>query len=179
MWHAVTAEGRTLTRVPEHGASRPWAAGPLLPTVGRSVWTVRVDSVSDHAVSDDIMLGVCDSETSLHAWGVSLRSGKLVRTTRTPTGQYSNDTSLPGWPDGPRGWQVMPRGLAPREMLGARIDVLVDHEAGTLGFRVNGSQLHPALGGFPERGGAGLRPWAFLTRSGHRVSFEPGYLLQG
>ena len=40
---------------------------------------------------------------------------------------------------------------------GGVLDVCLDHDAGTLGFRLSGGPLQPALSGFPP--GAALRPW--------------------
>jgi hypothetical protein len=171
VWHAIAAEGRTLKRVREESTlSRPWAAGPLLPIIGRSVWTVRVE-----LASEDCIVGVCDTD-SLHAWGLSLRSGKIVRTARTIAASYSNDV-LPGWPDG-RGLQII-LGMKPHEMAGARVDVLIDHDVGALGFRINAGALHTALMGFPEGLAGQMRPWALLMHPGDRVTFEPGFVAQG
>ena len=41
---------------------------------------------------------------------------------------------------------------------GAIIEVHVDHDAGTLGFRINEGPYIEALKGFPK--GAALRPWS-------------------
>ena len=51
---------------------------------------------------------------------------------------------------------------------GAVIEVIVDHDEGTLGFRVNGGPELHALGGFPQ--GAALRPFVQCWRANDRVS---------
>ena len=47
---------------------------------------------------------------------------------------------------------------------GGVLDVCLDHDAGTLGFRLSGGPLQPALSGFPP--GAALRPWACFPGAG-------------
>ena len=73
-----------------------------------------------------------------------------------------------GWPDG-HGTAVCSPSLKGKEV-GAVIEVVVDHDAGSLSFRINRGPLLPALGGYPR--GARLRPWARLCHEGDRLSFE-------
>lgn len=56
---------------------------------------------------------------------------------------------------------------------GCRIEVIVDHVAGTLSFGIDGAPPVMALDGFPE--GAELRPWAQCLVPNDRVSFVRAY----
>ena len=81
-----------------------------------------------------------------------------------------------GWPDGIN-TQIMKDEAGQRAHLynkanGAVIAVCIDHDAGTLGFRVNGGPLLEALKGFPV--GAALRPWVYGSLS--QLSFAQPYL---
>ena len=65
--HAVSADGLSLWRGVA-AAELPWAAGPLLPTVGQSSWTVRV---ADVIRIGWLYIGVCDA-ASLDSWSLFL-----------------------------------------------------------------------------------------------------------
>ena len=58
--------------------------------------------------------------------------------------------------------------------IGARILTIVDHDHGTLSFRVNEGEPLKALHGFTP--GTALRPFASLGNPGERVTFAPPYL---
>ena len=117
------------------------------------------------------MIGVARADGSL-GWGLYLSCGKLCR-------RFGPNGPVPlpdGWPDGHR-TQVMKdeagqsNGLRGKAT-GAVISVCIDHDAGTLGFRVNGGPLLEALKGFPV--GAALRPWVCCLDK-HQLSFAPPY----
>ena len=57
----------------------PWGVGNLLPTAGRSAWSVRVEQ--SHWNQGDIVIGVCDKD-GICGWGVWLFRGRLVRESR-------------------------------------------------------------------------------------------------
>lgn len=182
VWHRVSDDGTTLQRVQDYGHARPWAAGPPLPATGSTAWQARV-----HAHADaDVLIGVCDAATCRHAWALHLLSGKLIHTSRDAYGRYedaapgsivvaddllSGDAHARAWPDG-HGTQVVGDGLRVAASAGL-VEVLVDADAGALGFRYNGGPLWPAIAGFPT--GVALRPWAYLGRIGDSLTFEPTY----
>ena len=107
-----------------------------------------------------------------------LYSGKLGRFSRDANGTHVNAPPPDGFPDGHM-TQVMkdeagdPANLVGRAT-GAVIEVLVDHDEGTLGFRVNGGPPLDALKGFPK--GAALRISVILSWAFDRVSLVQPYL---
>ena len=178
----ISNEGRTLTRL--GGGGFAWASASLLPKVGTSSWTIRVDQAA--ADWGGMHIGVCDA-SGLNAWGICLHSGKMSRRSRDGDGlgvprkqavnKFASRTTRPpaGWPDG-HGTQVMrdergrPASLCGRAN-GAVIEVLLSHDLGTLSFRINDHARFPrvAVSGFPR--GAPMRPWARLyDATGDRVT---------
>ena len=138
---------------------------------GTTAFSVRVDESKNN--DGEVVIGVARADGSL-GWGLYLGVGDLCRR----IGPDYAPVPLPdGWPDG-YGTQVMktkagrPTNLN-GEASGAVITVCIDHDAGTLGFRVNGGPLLEALKGFPV--GAALRPWASF-QGPHALSFAPPYL---
>lgn len=183
--HAISNKGRTLTIADDR---RPWgrrdrwrwAAGLPLPRIGVSSWKVHIDeSFRNHGI---LQVGVCDAAARC-GWGLCLCSGKLYRDSRDANGflYYAPPYNAPppdGFPDGD-GTNVMTdeagQGLHLRgRAIGLVIEVLVDHNAGTLGFRINDGPPLNALGGFPR--GAVLHPYAGRILGTDRVSFEAPYL---
>ena len=173
--HSISNKYRTLTSVST--GEYPWAAATLLPTVGQSFWRVRVD-VRANEEDGGMLLGVCD-QAGNHAWGLDLAEGKLFRASRGGDGVPIRSVTPAGWPNG-HGVQVMrnERGRAASlrgKASGAVVEVRVDHDAGTLAYRINESLPFEALPkgrGFPI--GAALRPWASLFMSaGDRVTLVP------
>ena len=169
--HAISNEGRTLTS--RCGEEHPWAAANLLPTVGGSCWRIHVDQANGE--DGGIFVGVCDAQ-GLNAWGMELTEGTLFRMARNESGRPVVRVNPSGWPNG-HGKQVMigERGRRPglqRKATGAVVEVQLDHEEGSLRFRINdGPPLH-ALSGFPPA--APMRPWASLYLSvDDRVTLEP------
>ena len=157
------SDGRTLTRR-FHNVATPWAACRALPTAGgTSAWTVRLDVQKENL--GHMAIGVCDL-AGLCAWGLSPSNGRLWRRSRDADGKYLNNVPPPaGWPCGQR-LQVMvdeagkPANLEGRAD-GATIEVIVDHDEGSLSYRVDGGKVLTALRGFPK--GAALRPFAMLA----------------
>lgn len=178
--HTISGDGRTLTAVHGDGGVTPWAAGCVLPTAGKSAWKVQVETSSQNI--GHIVVGVCDAAAARHGWGLALSNGHLCRYVlwatssnkhlcREADGSFHFRALPPisldrqDWPDG-HGEQVMkdeagqPADLVGRAV-GAIIEVLVDHDEGTLSFQVNGGPLLVALKGeskFPRH--AALRPFA-------------------
>jgi len=183
--HAVSADGLSLWRGVA-AAELPWAAGPLLPTVGQSSWTVRV---ADVIRIGWLYIGVCDA-ASLDSWSLFLFGGLLSRQKRDASGaamtvlndQTGGRTAAPpptGFPDG-NGKQVLfnaernrPDNLRGRAT-GALVEVCLDHDKGTLSFGINGGPLQRALDGFPV--GAAMRPFAKLPIEGDWVRFARPYI---
>ena len=73
--HTISNEGRTLTKVMSNGHECSVAAGPLLPTSGRSAWKVRIDVGEGEAANEgersNMFIGVCDKE-GRNEWGLDL-----------------------------------------------------------------------------------------------------------
>jgi hypothetical protein len=77
----------------------------------------------------------------------------------------------------PGGWTV--HSLEHARAEGVVIEVLFDHDAGTLNYRLNDGQVGQALGGFPK--GAALRLWAALDdrRRNHRMTIVRPWIDRG
>ena len=76
--HTISEDRLTLTEQDwgTSGQKLPWAAGALLPTVGRSTWAVRVEtSLSNVGL---LHLGVCDAACR-STWSLELNEGRLHR----------------------------------------------------------------------------------------------------
>jgi hypothetical protein len=184
--HAISDDGYRLTVLGGGDKVEPWAAGGLLPTAGRSAWTIRIEQ-SRRNDGNGMWVGVCDT-AARWGWGVSLYSGRLRRISRGALGQLDFDAEpLEGYPNG--NYKQLMRnqalsGLRSRAN-GAAVEVLVDHDAGALGYRVNGGPLLEALPlsdeercsrwsqgqarGFPR--GATLRPYATCYYQGDSMRF--------
>ena len=166
--HEISEDGLSITLVLDMLQTTsfggcPWAACGILPTEGKSTWTIRVDNSAEN--SGCLSIGICDAQ-AMHAWGLSLSSGKLLRYTRDSSGhQLLDKPPPPGWPDGdgndilPRDDEGGSRGLESKAN-GTLIDVIVDHEAGRLMYRFNGGRPFLALTDLPQS--AEVRPWARL-----------------
>lgn len=201
MRHKISDTGRTLVKTHANGHDCACAAGPLLPTVGRTAWRVRVEeSCADEDDPSSIYIGICDA-AGRSEWGLDLREGILIHLKRNHKGQI---VEL-GDHRADRAW------LGDAVCLGARaagavVQVIVDHDVGTVSFKVdNGPATAPAFissavadlvaerdgrrgGGQVEEApareslaqGASLRPYASLglARSARpdRVSFCDGYV---
>jgi hypothetical protein len=214
--HAVSDDGRRLTRELGNPIDLPWAAGETLPKKGHSAWTICVERADDEM--GDHVIGVCDASTK-NAWGLLLSSGELRRFQRDTmrkafvdlreshplspirllfclmmrghglpagclpllhcfgsaktVGKPTRGEPPAGWPDG-MGTRVLAGDEGARttdgKVTGALIEVLVDHDAGTLAFSVNGGPREVALEGFPR--GAALRPWATLRPMFERAAAQ-------
>ena len=117
-------------------------------------------------------IGVCDA-AARNAWAVYLCSGMLRRCQRDEQGRSVRSSIPPdGWPDG-FNTQVFKRADGqPHGLLGATvnavIEVLVDHDSGSLAYRVNHDERRHVFDlRFPA--GAALRPFALLGDPGDRV----------
>ena len=179
---ATSDEGRALTRV-GYGQGGiwghegdAWAAGSLLPTVGRVSFSVRIERSRSHR--GVMHIGVCTAANT-DGWGLHPFYGKLWRYHRDADGsvRFADERAPPAnYPNGDN-TQVMfnaagrPANLQGRAN-GTVIEVIVDHNEGSLAFRVDG-KLTPALRGFPK--GAPLRTWASFNREADRILFKRGY----
>ena len=187
--HEISDDGRTLTCTRSAGSDDllPWVSGGLLPNQGKSAWKVRVLR-SLRNDGNGMFVGVCDA-TSCWAWGLFLFSGRLRRVTRDANGKIDLGAQPPdGLPNGnyqqiiknPDGRPGHLKGRA----TGALIEVSVDHDAGTLCYRIGGgpsllalpppdrpphlSRMEPRV--FPQ--GAALRPYAACYYAGDCLRFE-------
>ena len=166
--HAISSDGRLLTKT--HASA--CAAGPLLPTAGRSAWRLQVVEADDEA---EIVVGVCDAAVRSE-WGLNLRSGHPVILGRNHKGQIVSV----GKSAVLMTFQQRVAHLANLDRVKV-VEVIVDHDASTLTFSIDGA---PPLR--PLAVGAALRPYASLSvaadrqywqsQQPDRVSFCDGYL---
>ena len=170
--HSIGDDGLTLHVLGSHGDKLPYAAGPLLPTVGRSTWAVRVEtSLSNVGL---LHLGVCDAACR-STWSLELNEGRLHR---EDTVARKHVPPPDGFPDGH--WkQVLFDSEGKPERLykranGAIIEICLDHDAGTLSLGVNGGPMQRALAGFPV--GAAMRPYAWLPFYRDAVRYVRPYI---
>lgn len=132
MRHRISSDGRTLTKSHANGHDCSCAAGPLLPSTGKSAWRVRIEEACDRGadLANSSFIGVCDA-SGRSEWGLDLNEGTLVHLRRNHKGQIvelgDNRASRP------LGDSVRLRG----EAAGSVIEVIVDHDLGTLSFRAN------------------------------------------
>lgn len=172
--HTVSDDGRALTRLAAgRTTAGAWASGPLLPTFGSSSWCIRINK----SLSGGMVLGVQDA-AGRNGWGLNPGAGTLWRHSRDADGFVG--TVLPaegsGWPDA-NGSHVLKDADGNCSNLcgkaeGAVIEVHVDHDAGSLSFRVDYGPMQLASCCFPPA--ASLRPWARLYHGVHdRVTLVP------
>ena len=158
------------------------AHGPLLPVAGTSSWAIKVES--SYRRAGDMRFGVCD-RAGLNAWGLGLNSGMLCRFQLDANGAevYPRGLSSPEyWPDGHCTQIVKDDVEAPlilcRKVVGAVMEVHIDHDHGVLSYRVNGGVLLEALKGFPKGTAGQLRPFAQLCNAYDGVRFLRPYMLR-
>lgn len=194
----ITNNGRTITADYDDHILADWAAGRVMPTVGVTKWSVRVDR--SYKNKGGLRVGVCDA-ANRSAWGLHLCSGLLGRATRDANGM---DTFLDDAPRGGADFSYLPEPppdgypdfhgtpVGPRfngRANGLKVNFELDHDAGQLLIQSvavstapNGveyiSYVGPAWNpfkGFPK--GAALRPWARLAYDGDQVSFTTPYIV--
>ena len=205
----------TCTRSPGSDDILPWVTGGLLPVQGRSAWTIRVlcatnTSLPPASISrsashlnpltfflharqvvrslrndgNGMWIGVCDA-TARCAWGLFLHSGRLRCVCRDAHGKIDFEASpIPGFPK-VNYRQVIPRSKG-GSTTGALVEVLLDHDAGTLSYCINGGPRLVALSPLDENShasttrspppvfpsGAALRPYAACYYPGDCMHFE-------
>ena len=145
--HELSEDGRTLTAVRGNDSIEAWAAGRLLPAEGTSSWKIRVVT-SKRNDGNGMWVGVCDAAARC-SWGLFLYSGRLRRVCVDANGKLDFDAPLlDNYPNGNFRQVMKPPGegssLRSRAN-GAEIEVIVDHDEGTLGYRINGGQYLEAL----------------------------------
>jgi len=141
-FYQICNEGRTVRRVPFH-RGWVWAVGSLLPTQGKSSWRVRVDQLGEISKGGSLCIGVAD-EAARNAWGLSIPSGQLHISQRDAEGHpvIPAEPAPKPFPNGD-GAQVLEyrnhRLVDPNSFPcnGWIIEVLLDHDKGTLAFRIN------------------------------------------
>ena len=180
--YEVSHDQRQTARISSDGLG--WAVGGHLPAHpdGRCSFKIRVENISNNvdgvidgsAGEVGMTLGVCEA-SSAYAWGLCLGDGCLDLWAMLPDGRVRNGGAFPGqviapagWPQGRQGHKLMDslNGLA----LDAVIEIIVDYQARTLSFCVNGGPEAVALHDFPAPGGV-LRPFAMLYGIGDSVRF--------
>ena len=166
----VTDDGRTLTCMASRHIAETWlqssGASRLLPKQGRSSWTVRiVDSAEDVGF---MRIGVCDAALR-RGWGFNGCSGQLFQETFAPADDLPDGHGKHLLFDGDgqqTSWNPPPHGGGAE---GSLVQVIVDHDACTLGFKINGAPYVEALTGLPA--GVELRPWVLNCHPKDRVQF--------
>ena len=141
MRHSISSDGRTLTKSHANGHDCSLAASQLLPTTGKSAWRIRVEESCGrgHDLNNSSFIGVCDA-SGRSEWGLDLCEGTLIHLKRNHRGQIvelgDNRSS------GPLSDSVCLRGSGS----GSTIEIIVDHDKGTISFRVNeGPVTAPAI----------------------------------
>ena len=168
-----------------------WAVGNMLPTKGKSSWKLRIDL--SYKNEGSFSIGIClagaweDQEKSPpQLWALQLGTGRL-------TCRLDEARTMQEYPNGD-GTQVLidaagqPANLQGRAS-GAVIVVIVDHDAGTLSFRVELKDKSKAKRNKPSRGnsqkkmgrtidalqglppGAQFRPYVSVGSPGDQLSF--------
>ena len=145
----------------------PWVKCGVLPSSGKSSWQIRVDN-GGYGQCGNMRIGICDF-WGRYFWGLWLDTGRLARCERKLNGErFDVHTAKPdGWPDGDKKKVYGPPDPVPYSDIpnrcdlsgrvnGVVVEVVVDHDLGTLCFRVDGGPLLHALDGFPV--GARLHP---------------------
>ena len=162
-------------RISKLGYTNLWAIGPRLPTTGKSSWEIVVDS----APSASLRIGVCDILARC-CWCLCLRTGKLNRFIKDADGFIIAGRKAPdGFPDGHNTQVIAPNCLC-SDAQGTEIEVVVDHDEGSLGFRIQNDLVQPPLleaikaGGFPR--GAPLLVMAMLVMEGDQLTFTAPYM---
>jgi len=148
--------------------------GGLLPTSGRTRWSVRIDETDEGA----IYVGVV-AVAANYGWGFNPETGRIGNRLLTSfaSGTISCQRSL--LQPLPEGFPAVEEAMAdlqpPLQACGSRdvVHVTVDHDAGTLSFALNGGAPSLAVTGFPK--GAALRPWVRIRDRVDRVSLQPGW----
>lgn len=180
---AITDEGRALTVVGCNDRIEPWATGRLLPTVGKSAWKVCVER-SKCGDGNGICIGVCDADARC-CWGLFLYSGRLRCITRDEDGQLDYESPPECYPNGNYNTIVMKDEAGQRLTMQGRangvvIEVIVDHDAGTFGYCINGGTYLPVFPLASQDGkpktfpkGAALRPYASCYYLGDRLMLLP------
>ena len=154
------------------------AYGRPLPPRGCSIWAVRIDST--RASQGLLLIGVSLTQKwGVCEWSVSPFYGRLLRRSWDRDGNLLLATSAPpGYPDGhlvpmlvdEEGATISLEGRAN----GAIIEVVLDHDEGTLAFRLNGAD-GPRLEGFPAAvSGTLLRPVIGFRWAEDRVTIRSG-----
>ena len=128
--HAISSDGRLLTKTHANGQDCACAAGPLLPTAGRSAWRLRVEEADGEAA---ILVGVCDA-AGRSEWGLNLRRGDLVHLNRNHKGQIVSV----GKSAVLMTFQQRVAHLANLDRVKV-VEVIVDHDASTLTFSIDGA----------------------------------------
>ena len=140
-----------------------------------------------HNEAMGIWIGVCTLACD-HCWAVELRDGRLWRWNRTPQGvldrcAHTRASPPEGFPDGDNTqvtstsqWAQAGQWQLHKFDIGhwPTIEVLVDHDAGTLAYSVDGEPPRHALSGFPP--GAALRPWVRCFRRCDTLSLARPYM---
>ena len=167
-----------------------WAAGHPLPREGKSAWSVRIEHcVDENKNMGCVQIGVCDAGNSV-AWSIMPYNGRLLRSYIGTCGRQgearqrlwrrtsasSNEALPPGLPDGHDRQALVDTNGRPtnlqRRASGAVIQVVVDADAGTLGFGWNETAPRVVLHGFPRS--CALRPWICVPGwCGGRLAISP------
>ena len=159
------------------------AAGSLLPATGRYSWTIHVGRSANN--QGMVAIGVCDAGVH-YGWGLHPGNGqigframagcgppppqpdygvRLQALAGCPFEQPAVQLDSGEWHYAPLAIATLGQAIPQHEILGFRnpansntdVEVVVDRDAGTVAFRLNGGPLSASLTGFPP--GVMLRPY--------------------
>lgn len=143
-------------KCPLGGAEAGWRRAygrPLVPSEPRSTWAMRIDR--SRMNQGLMLLGVSlQGRESLTEWCVCPFYGRLFRRTWDKDGNQLIGQAPPaGYPDGHLRQVLVDADGEPTCLEGCArgrvIDITIDHEDGTLSFRLDGGLDGPRIGGFP------------------------------
>ena len=151
----------------------------------RDAFVVRPNSTFAAPTAGHFVLAeMCDA-AARNSWSLYLFHGCLYRHHRNANGELDFEAPPPeGWPNGDCTRVVKDEAGLPTDLcyraIGAVIEVIFDHDKGTLSFHVNDGPLLDALKGkttrckFPK--GAALRPFACCPLVGDRLRLVTPFL---
>ena len=160
----VTRDSFTCDGAQVAGSIAWLAAGTLLPSSGRFTWQVHVQHEREGDWGEHLV-GVCNEE-STHGWGLATMKNRAWNASRPPSGSKVS-VELADLGSMHLGGQLT-RARLTREAHGMhvyeQITVVLDADAGTLQYSLNGMQQRTLHHQVPR--GTCLRPWACVFLGG-------------
>ena len=167
------------------GFESGWATGSPLPSTGRCSFSVRITGMCTQRLFKMFpIIGVSPLELNYKGWGLTLPTGRIERWTQDDakgTNRFGNmaaGNAPHGWPDYDGRLLLgederlphLPLRNSDKNPVDVEVEVIVDADAGSVSFRVNGGRLLQAIEGFPR--GTQLRPWALVNCAPHTLTLS-------